>query len=80
MKTEETYYIAKMFSISHDKYFYLYGDNPYHSSSLIANRYESYEDCLSKIQEFFQWNSKRRDFDANKCKVCKISFIEEDCE
>lgn len=44
----------------------------------IADRFSSYEEGLARMQEFFQWNEQRKDFDMNKSKVCKITLIEEE--
>ncbi len=71
------YYVIKLFSIENNKYSYLYAENPYHDV-YIADRFSSYEEGYAKMQKFFQWNELRRDFDINKSKVCKITFIEED--
>ena len=46
--------------------------------SYIADRYTSYEEGYARMQEFFQWNIHRKDFDISKSKVCKITLIEED--
>ena len=80
MKTEKTYYIAKMFSIEHEKYFYLYANNPYQNTSFIADRFETYEECSARMEEFFEWNLNEKEFDKDKSKVCKITFVEEECE
>ena len=77
MKNKSFWYIAKMFSKKHNEYFYLYADNGYKFTPLIADRFETYEECLARIQEFCEWKSNE-DFDVNKCKVCKITFIEEE--
>lgn len=71
------YYVIKLFSIKNNKFTYFYENNPY-CDIYIANRFSSYEEGYGKMQKFFQWNELRRDFDMNKCKVCKITIIEED--
>ena len=76
MKTTNEYYVIKLFSIENDKCSYLYSDNPYHDV-FEATKFSSYEEGLARMQEFFQWNEERRDFDMAKSKVCKITFIEE---
>lgn len=80
MNTKEIneYYIIKLFSISENRYTYLYANNPYKETIYIADRFPSYEEGLARMQEFFQWNGQRKDFDMSKSKVCKITLIEED--
>jgi len=77
MKEINVYYVIKLFCIERNKYTYLYADNPYRAI-FIANRYSSYEEGFARMQEFFQWNGQRKDFDMSKSKVCKITLIEEE--
>ena len=71
------YYVIKLFSIKNNKYSYLYESNPYRTV-YEANKFSSYEEGLVRMEKFFQLNSNRKDFDASKSKVCKITLIEED--
>lgn len=77
MNETNVYYVIKLFSIKHNKFTYLYEANPYYDI-YIANRFSSYEEGYARMQEFFQWNELRRDFDMSKSKVCKITLIEEE--
>lgn len=77
MNETNVYYVIKLYSIEFNQYFYLYANNPYHDI-YIADRFPSYEECFARMQEFFQWNEQRKDFDMNKSKVCKITLIEEE--
>ena len=76
MNETNVYYVVKLFSIKNNKFTYLYEDNPYYDI-YIANRFSSYEECLARMQKFFQLNSDRKDFDMSKSKVCKITLIED---
>ena len=71
------YYVVKLFSIKFNEYTYLYVENPY-KVIYIADRFPSYEEGYARMQEFFQRNVHRKDFDISKSKVCKITLIEED--
>ena len=71
------YYVIKLFSIKNNKYSYLYESNPYRTV-YEANKFSSYEEGLVRMEKFFQLDSDRKDFDASKSKVCKITLIEED--
>lgn len=71
------YYVVKLFSMKFNGYTYLYAENPY-KVIYIADRFPSYEEGYARMQEFFQWNVHRKDFDISKSKVCKITLIEED--
>lgn len=71
------YYVIKLFSIKNNKYSYLYESNPYRTV-YEANKFSSYEEGLVRMENFFQLDSDRKDFDASKSKVCKITLIEED--
>lgn len=46
-------------------YTYLYAENPY-NVIYIADRFSSYEEGYARMQEFFQWNIHRKDFDISK--------------
>lgn len=71
------YYVMKLFSIKYNEFTYLYASNPYRDI-YEATRFSSYEEGYARMQEFFQWNESRKDFDINKSKVCKITLIEEE--
>jgi hypothetical protein len=77
MSKTNIYYVVKLFSIKFNEYSYLYVENPY-KTIYIADRFPSYEEGYARMQEFFQWNGQRKDFDMSKSKVCKIILIEED--
>ena len=79
MNETNVYYVIKLFSIKHNKFTYLYADNPYYDI-YIADRFPSYEEGLARMQKFFQWNGQRKDFDMSKSKVCKITLIEEEMQ
>lgn len=72
------YYVIKLYSIKFNQYFYLYANNPYKEADYIADKFHSYEESYARMQEFFQWNEQRKDFDISKSKVCKITLIEEE--
>ena len=78
MNETNVYYVIKLYSIKFNQYFYLYANNPYKRGIYIADRFPSYEECLARMQECFQWNEQRKDFDMSKSKVCKITLIEEE--
>ena len=77
MSETNVYYVVKLFSIKFNGYGYLYTECPY-KTIYIADRFPSYEEGYARMQEFFQWNRRRKDFDVSKSKVCKITLIEED--
>lgn len=77
MSETNEYYVVKLFSIKFNKYSYLYAENPY-KTIYIADRFSSYEEGYARMQEFFEWNKQRKDFDMSKSKVCKITLIEEE--
>ena len=70
------YYVIKLFSIKY-KFTYLYASNP-HRTVYEATRFSSYEEAYGRMQDFFQWDESRKDYDMSKSKVCKITLIEED--
>lgn len=70
-------YVVKLFSIKYNKFTYLYASNPYRTV-YEANKFSSYEEGLTRMENFFRLNADGKDFDMNKSKVCKITFIEED--
>lgn len=70
-------YVVKLFSIKYNKFTYLYASNPYRTVC-EANKFSSYEEGLTRMENFFRLNSDGKDFDMNKSKVCKITLIEED--
>lgn len=78
MNETNVYYVIKLYSIKFNQYFCLYANNPYKEAIYIADRFPSYEEGYARMQEFFQWNEQRKDFDMSKSKVCKITLIEED--
>ena len=77
MNETNVFYVIKLFSIKNNKFTYLYENNPYYDI-YIANKFSSYEEGLARMEEFFNWDIDRKEFDKDKSKVCKITLIEEE--